>query len=516
MHYYRKWFSINSKFSNALIIFVSFISFLPIFLKQSLLDRDLNLVIGPLSTVRSLSDYSSLFLTKSLMDIQPVRDFFLLIDIHLGYLFDHQVFGLSNWLLWVACCFCAERIILKFYPGLASRLYLTILACHPMLAWVISWPLAKKHLLATLFCLLASLKATEFKLENKKTGFWIFSFYFLALLSQPIIIFWPVVFFIFLGKSRFKADSVKICIVLFLTAFIVGSLNWLYYSKLLEHYLGFTVTQPPFFEGLARRIFSLSRGFTQILIPVHYAGNYSQSSLLGLLGIPATLIFLFLHTRDKLKFLFFLLLLSYPLVATNISLSSVFLSDTYLLISLAGFYFIASSKPIKSLRLQNALMLFLLLVLIPKTIYESRIASTNNLYIEKSYEREPECKNIISLVELLLLSNNLEKFQHHSGVALKNRCFVSSFEPQVMINDLYAFRLYLDPNISLDKKLKTLKTVKIISPDILVLQIILLNSLDRSDLANEIFEQLPSDSIKYQKALKAIIESDCPQCPKIL
>ncbi len=498
------------------MILMSFVSFFPIFIADNLLDRDVNLVIGPLTGVNSLQDYYDIFITKALTDIQPVRDIFLLLDIQLTKLIGFQVFGISNWIIWILCCLVAEKIALKYSPSSPiTKILLLILACHPMLAWVISWPLAKKHLLASLFCLLASLKAVEFKEEQEETGFLIFLFFFLALLSQPILIFWPVVFFFYLGKKKTELRSIKLLTVLFLSSLMIGLITLFYYSKLLPLYFGMTITQPPFFYGASQRLFAFSRAYTQVLLPLSFSGNYSLVNPLGFIGLPLLSVILIAKLKDYKKALFFLLLISYPLLSANTKITSVFLSDTYLVSSLLGVFLLLSYKPNRTSKMGFIFFALVLIYAVPKSLYESKIASNESSYLLKSYTREPECKNIISLSEYMLRVAKIEDFIHYSGISLKNRCFLKGFNPQFMINDLYAFRVFFDENLSTESKLESFRKNKFISPDVLYLQIVLLHKLDRTEDAQKFTSELPIEALKYKEAIKKIIESECSVCPKI-
>lgn len=496
-------------------VFLSLFCFFPILTSEHLLDKDAALVIEPLSGIKGLGDYFDIFLTKKLLDIQPIRDLFLFINIFLTRIIGHQTFGFANWFIWILTCFYARQVARYYGNKKVVDFFLLLLVTHPMMMWVISWPLAMKHLLSSLFCLIAFFYSVKFKHNETQNTFLVFVFFFLSLLSQPISIFFPFIVLIFFWPERNKKEVRVLLGILFLSSLVIGILNWFYYSNVFAIYSGTTIIQPPFSIGLSQRLFVFSRAMTQIFFPIAFAGDYNPASTLGLVGIPLLAIVLYLKRVNLKQVFFFLSLIFYPLVSANVRITSVFLSDTYLVTSLVGVFLLLCFKVGSLNKLQKIFLFLALILFVIKSCYESFITIESEKYLETSYQREPGCKNLVSLTAHYLKEVKLDAFYSYSSVALKNKCFMNGLFPQLMINNLYAFRVYLDQENSLESKLITFKKGKYISPDVGYLQVLLLGRLGELEKAQKLFRKLPMKSSQFSESLVFLQEKDCKECPRI-
>jgi hypothetical protein len=458
-----------------LYIAVALFVYFQIIFSQNLIDVDFNLVLGPLLSVESIKDYFNLFLSRDLYDIQPVRDLSLLLDIQIFKLFGVQVHGITNVFLWAGTCIYLERILNCFFKSNSSKLLPLIVLTHPMLAWVLSWPTARKHILAVFFIMIASYKTIQLKQGIRKVEFSIFVFYLLACFTQPIILFWPIIFYIYLGRKL--KNHVSLVVILLLTLGTTAILNYLYYTELYTIYSGANKLSSNHLDPLIK-LLSISRSFSQIVLPVSFAQSYSKNSLENLIGLPVFAIltyiaYLKIGTKKTLLLFSFSI---FPLVLINLKATNIFVSDTYLLIPLVGtvcltfsvinFFFRRESIQIK-------ISLFVLALLIPKTVYETRLATNPSLFFKFSYLREPSCSNSISYANELLRQNNLITFINVSNRALKNKCAIGGFAPSATMNQVYSFRIFVDGNINKREKLELIQKIRYVTPETVYLQSIL-------------------------------------------
>src|SRR5690606_1192992 len=98
-------------------------------------------------------------------------------------------------------CLILERILVRISTTEFARAICLLMLVHPLTAWVISWPTARKHLLATLFIMLATREALLYKQGEVQRGFRIFLFYFLSLFTWPIGILWTGPFLLFMNNE---------------------------------------------------------------------------------------------------------------------------------------------------------------------------------------------------------------------------------------------------------------------------------------------------------------------------
>lgn len=462
---------ISSKWFYLIFFILGILVFYPIIVADKLVDIDFELVIKPLVDVHSIQDYWNAFLGPRLLDIQPVRDLSLIIDLVSSQLINHQVFGLFNLLFWMASCLVVEKILGRYQKGFQNRILVLILLVHPILAWSLYWPTARKHFLTVFFILLATWKALEYIDGVKKNGFWIFLFYFLAQFSQPISILWPIGFACLLGKKIKERDSLVLLGILGLTASLVFVLNYYYYKLLFPGYTGGAVRYITF--SLPSALLSFSRSLTQILFPVSFAADYSKTSFLGFVGLPLFFSFIYLmwfKVRDFRLFIFLFLML-HPLSLVIARAPNVFVSETYLLIPwsffiiLVGFYF-APKVPEKFLSVAG---FFLVMMLGIKSFIEAGYSSSPSKFSQISYEREPTCKNLMSHSNNLLRQPNFAQFMEVAGLALNRECVMLGNISTAFMNQTYAFRIALDDEIKSVDKLKTLKDLKLRTPAVLYL-----------------------------------------------
>jgi len=435
---------------------------------KQLVDIDFELIILPLLSVGSISDYLELFLGPRLFDVQPVRDLSLLLDIKLSALIGHQTFGLTNLMIWIGSCFVSDRLLKELGVDEKYRWLVFLVLIHPIVSWTIYWPAARKHLLSVLFIQLATLKGFQFFKGDSSKGVWILLFYFLSIFSQPINVMWAFVFLIFLGRRSLEMKNVPFVALLLITMLIGLGSNYSYYKFLYPNYAGLI---PGLFTfNFNFSLLSISRGFTQIFFPVSFSQDYSYNSWLNLLGLPLFII-LFTYSWAKLRWVAFIvgLLIVHPLLLVGTRGGSILTNDTYLVSSLLGICLLIVLV-MQRMSFNIKWLMALVPVLGIKAGLEIRNTTNPLRFQTVSYQNEPNCRNALSLSHELLIANDVEEFLRVSGIALNNECLIIGGASSALMNQTYAIRLLLSDALDDETLLKTIDQLLVKTPIVRFLQ----------------------------------------------
>lgn len=302
-------------------------------IQDPLLQRDDNILIDPLREVLSLGDYVKLIREGKIWDIQPLRDLSFYLNIIIEKYFGFGGFHLLNFMFFILMSLSFYNL-LKTLKIIEGRLWITALfICHPIIQTYMFWVSSRKHLLSTLFILLATNEILKKKNRLKPL-----IYYFLSLLSQPINILWPS--FKLADCSNYKEIKNKLK-NLWLYIFVMltmGFVNFYYYSIIYnqsdEKYLKF---QSGFLEGFRTSLLGLGRSFAQIFFPLKISPIYYLGSVLNIFGLLFLVLFSFFVYKAKIKnkSLWTVFIIS-PLIVIYARMTNVFVSDTYLSIPLIG------------------------------------------------------------------------------------------------------------------------------------------------------------------------------------
>lgn len=306
------------------------------------LDWDDSRMLDPLQLVQSPQDYWRVLQQGKVLDLQPIRDLSLWIDLKCKAIFPWASYHLTNLLIWISILVFVSRILKEI--GLTRRLRQTTLALfsvHPIFIDSVAWISARKHLLSTAFILLATVQVVSAarKRELRATSLVLALVCYLgSLWSQPINLLWPIFAICYLKlkwTSCFSHWRVKTLIILSaLFGSICAYANFRYYT-------GFYVVQSARAQkilsgaedSLGIKLLALGRYFYQVLIPLHPspvpAFQGAIQNLVGLAMIP--LFFLIIKNRSRGESWLWLLYFSLPLALVLAKMTNIFMSDTYLL-----------------------------------------------------------------------------------------------------------------------------------------------------------------------------------------
>lgn len=468
--------ALENSFKFLLICLVACIYY-PILTSTQLIDNDYSIVIAPLLNIHSLQDYWLAFQSHRIFDVQPVRDVSILLAQKISAVFGFEkALPLYNLLLWFFSLFLVDRILRKLdFTSWQSLFIVGFLAVHPVLSQTIPWMSAHKHLLAFTFALLCFYSfISVYKNEGHGLRHICLAllFYTLSIFSQPLLISLPIGLTLFAYLSRGDRQWSKVFVYLQSGLFIIMMagvfINIWYYSVLYVKASG----SEKFIEGnLAERLLSLGRYFAQVIFPVSFARNYSQGSVLNLVGLMLMPLFFFISKRlngSKATLLwgsFFFL----PLVMVNIQRTNIFVSDSYLLFpcfAIVVLVVLCFQKMAKLFQLNRIVCLssyFVLLFLFAIKAHTETLQWVNPMaFVKTAYEREKSCANVLSYATYLW------KFPEHRSEALKvtqkfimmNCQFRSSDSFMIEARNAITASIYFTEEITLENKIDILKESK--------------------------------------------------------
>ncbi len=319
---------------------LTFFTYYPVISAHRRVDADAQIILPLLDSWDNPVTYILDLLSFKTIDLQPIRDLSLVIDQFFYAHLNTNTFAFQNALIWGLCCFLVFRLLRSLFPETDERkLYLCVVAftVYPLFSSTIPWGMARKHLLSMCFILLATCKLTGAgsALTKKEKGFIISSF-FLAMLSQPISLFWPVWAWFYVKRSR--PDLIKsfnqILPVLIFILIVIGLVNFFYYEMSPVFLKNFPKkTSTPFYFG--GQLLAVGHYFTTLVAPYFLSFYYTLGHWTTLTGIVLLVFAGYFHYKynERKMDLWFGFML-FPLI--TILQSPQIIYDTYLLIPAVG------------------------------------------------------------------------------------------------------------------------------------------------------------------------------------
>jgi len=424
--------------------------YLPLILSQDIFDPDRAYIIDPLKDIASVKGYSAQSLYR--LDVQPIRDLYFKCVLSLSKVLNFDLFILFNLFIWISCLLLALSIIQIKILSATGLLFLAGLSLHPIAVWSISWPSASKHLLSTLFITLA------LYFWHRRSFFYIYLFYLISILTQPLYILFPIIYLIINGKKSFQKEKYLISLML-LAMIVIGSLNFYYYDVVYPLQTGVGKTHAYNEFSLASNLLGIFRSIFQIFLPINLSLYYSPQNILNLGGFPFILIIVFYYFK-KYKFKFYnyqFLLFLFPLATIYLRPTNIFVSDTYLLLPLL--FLIGLLKEVieeskKGLFLVGVGVYFLFIFVLG--IHNIYSINTTEGKLRLSYERDSNCKNSMTLASYYMTEAQIEKFKKIGQDVMQNRCIINGANGLEVTTNIYALILFLNKEIPQKGKLKSI------------------------------------------------------------
>ena len=438
------------------------------------LTRDDQLLLRPLETLSSLSEYPALLKSEKNLDVQPVRDLSLYADIRLKEHIPFHSFHLTNLILWMLILSLSFLILRLCHPDTQLVFSLILLySVHPVFVGSVAWISARKHLLSCLFILIATyvfMKSIKSKSSFLKSASVIQASYLLSIFSHPISALWPLWALCFGLKGMPDADRKKafwlavICLPAMLFCLF---LNYRYYTEAYviraaaekistspDATLGFTVL------ALGRYLINFLAPFK--IAPIYYLG--SPWNMIGTILIP-----IFVYVLSKSIPLAALcnwgLLYLLPLLMVTLKPTNIFVSDTYFLIPGIAIlnllaYFLAGNSWFRQipLQLKRALLVATAGVFIYLSLDAAQLFRSNRDFTMGAYKKEATPTTLVYYAEQSLNDG-------YFGKAFESILKLQLWDPSHPdFTRLLSKALYLDPKPSPQDKIKFLESQHLDDP----------------------------------------------------
>jgi hypothetical protein len=455
----------NSLEKNDLLRF--FVLFFLIFLAHSNLlfppyaeNPDANTIFPVLEGITSPWDYISKLVSFETLDFQPVRDLTLYLDI---WFFDltGRIGGIFlNCLIWVVAMWQLLRIMEERYTleRLNSLLLICCFSVYPIFTQSLNWGIARKHLLAFTFTLMATRYFFRW-LKEKKGEFKVLIFYTLSVLSLPASMLYPVwvTCVIFLTKERSFRESKKFLSLLFLLMVLLVGINWAYYKTSFT-FLSIYPRKASELDILYT-IFHLGHHIRQILFPYKLSFYYSfdGTSIAGFLGLLIFLIWLLWKKRSQSEIWIWVLYAGAHLVVL-LSTPNVYF-DTYVLHPALGVFFITFLLVRKHLDKMRILLITLGIFWTGYTLHVNPVWGDSVAFFRMSFENQRSCGNAIGYGAAQYLKGKKISNELFEYIQV-NRCLDHSPEDSPFMalkkNNFEALQLYYEDEIDFDYRQKRL------------------------------------------------------------
>jgi len=431
-----------------IIVGIVLLVYFKIILIAKTVSPDAYLILPQLDGINTFSDYITQLTQLKTYDIQPIRDLSLLIDLYIFKNFSLNTFVFTNVMLWIFGIYTLKNIIELELQKKVNVVFILLYASYPLFAHIVSFTMARKHLLAFFFTLLATFSLLKYLKEKKsillvKTQL----FYFLGVFSQPICLLFPVWVLLYLKiEKKEKITSYLSLILPLVFIFILGfSFNYIYYSKSQVFNFIFTSKTKDLFT-LMPKLIALAEYFFSLFFPyniVFYKEITVDHVVLGgWFFFLFTLAYLLIRKRSRS----YVVWMSFSLFPLSIILSTPkVIFDVYLLLPSVGFFILLVDLLPQNLEKKLVpLCLPLLIFFMWFSHLETKTWTNSFLWGETQFNRAPTCNGTVRYARELL-SEGVVPEKHILNYIFNNNCFYAEtrynhlemivFESQLLFYD---------------------------------------------------------------------------------
>lgn len=485
------------RFRATVLFFLTAIAYLLVLKAPQTINPDGYFILPSYDKYSDLWSYLKGLVELKAYDLQPVRDLSLFLDWKLWKVTGFNSFVWQNVLWWVAICYLIVGLLKELFPSFSWAKALSfgcVYAVYPLFSGSVSWGIARKHILALFFTVLATRALVRFARSGVGRQLLLMClWYFLGILSQPIgILFpiWALVFLFLLYPERLR-PALKGLIPLFILFLASAWANFLYYSKSeLFTYVFSSKTKDAL--NFELKFSALGHYLYQLFVPFQPSFPYGNDWNVSIAGFVlfAGLVAFYFWRRLPWRPLF--VWTNFLLMPLSIILNTPRLRmDPYLLIPSFGFLVIVCLILEKSsLRWGKPLLLIMLLGYAADTMYETRAWTSTIRFDQRNFSRSPSCITAIRLARSHFDENLTMPDEAHNFLK-SHSCFIAEspyarLEHELFISQVIYFDQGLDPN----EKLQELEKMgsdffypRLIRAAILV-------RMGKLDLANELLDEI--------------------------
>lgn len=443
------------------ILLLGIVTYLPLIIFKSPVNPDAQFIIPILIKTHSIGEYFNLLTSWMTLDFQPVRDLSLLIDLKVFEYFGLNISVFHNLLLWVISSIAVGRLLKKIFPELSDLEINLICACivvYPLFTQAISWGVARKHILAFLFCTLATLKWVRPKSNSISATL----FYFLAVLSQPIALLWPIwaLSYEYFITDKNQQKRYAQLVPAFLILCVVGYVNYLYYetSPLFAQLYG---TKTNELLEISDKVLAVGHYIFQMFFPYLLSFIYTLghwSTLVGLILLGA-FSYLLLGLKINRRFAFVWGLYIFLPLSIVITKSRV-LYDTYLLIPVMGalILVIAIKLKLPDFKFKNHAYIFLIIFWAAFSYSEASGWKNEIQLTQRSFERRPTCLSAFQYLRMSYENDLPPESPEARKFLYNNECEAFEMGGQDLLN-LQAYILYYEADFPLEERIIKMQNI---------------------------------------------------------
>lgn len=435
----------KSNLSRFLVLLITCcVAYIPVLFQPATTNPDAQFIIPSLLSSQGISGYLNNLFHLRTIDIQPVRDLSLWMDILIFQFTGVSSMVFQNVIFWSLSVFVLFRILEnefreKFKKETLFFICLLFLV-YPLFSQTISWGVARKHVLSFLFGLLA----THQLLADKK-GFTLF--YSLSVFSQPISLLLPV-------WAILKRPSKKLvpAIVIMLLAAVA---NYIYYteSPVFRTLFG-QKTDDAFALGeklLATGHYTFQLIFPYLLSQIYTLGHWSTLAGLIIFVVIASIL---IKSKSKAAWLWAVYIF---LPLSIVIVKSTTLYDTYLLFPAAGLLMMTLTLVTRiELPKLHWTGFVILTFFFAFTLREANFWNSEIELTKRSFERRPECLSAIHYLRMVYENGERPGNQEAKNFLRNHECQNLRISGQYIVN-VEASLMYYEEDFPLEKRVATLE-----------------------------------------------------------
>ncbi len=374
----------NSTIKLLLLLLVPLVVYFPL-IGRIAVNPDAYLTLPELMEVQNPLDYFRNLTHFNVIDFQPVRDMTFFLDLLFFRLTGIITFATTNIFLWCLGGFLLLKILKRNVPDQGSidaHYWVIFFLCFPLFSQVVPWGMGRKHILAFVLILGATLNYMDW-LDGKRKWIGAYLLYVASCLSHPLVVLWPIWAYAHakLNGPRMPDDSRKVHSAFALTGITILLTNYAYYS------VGNAVVAQNFWKlkpdylNLPRLLLTLSFAFRQMIFPFKLSFLYHpiwENAWPGLIVITFLCLYLY-RTRYEWKHFSWLLFgfLSIPITFT---LPNFF--DQYILLPFTGVFILLYKRFHRPSRKKRMALILLAIGLAPVTFLNARIWQSEEKFAE--------------------------------------------------------------------------------------------------------------------------------------
>lgn len=453
----------------------------PFLNKDIMVDEDL--IITPLRSVQSISDYIEKLQTRKIPDFQPLRDITHFLDITIEKTLNFsKIHLLTNFVLFLLTVLSYYFFLRNYISFMMAKVGSILLTVHPAFIQPFYEPTQRKHILSLLFLILTLNLIVVSKRKIPSLGT-----YFLMLSSHIINAFIPLIWIT--EKRRSTRSLIPFALVLALFAL----------ANLFMYKVFFFENDKAFYSlDWSKLAIAISLFFRQFFFPFKFSTYYSLSDIrnLGFL-LPGLLFFILLFKKNRNTFFFVtlsILSIFLTLYTNKSNIYNLYYYNSYFLgfgvILLTGILVILKDS-LKGKRIWFSIPVILTLYI--SSLYYSSIRTDKYSLYQKNFELEPNCRLAEWLSVETIKQGRLKNVGKYPGWWMNNKC-----QPQLQKYTFFFIQahFYLEhPSISYEQKKVYIENVFPNKLDQFILQTYLAQRSDILFDENNFIQKLPKSKM---------------------